>query len=145
MQMPEQLDEPTSTQTSSDILGFADSLQFATMAINLYNNLTFLHKWGQNSEARELFKNTLADFQSLFDAEFIIKCMDIEKYIDENQSLTSIQKEEQIYRLQRGQFARLLVRMGVVRKPDIRIHMPKLWKAPEGIIGVKKDDGNSTT
>lgn len=129
--------EPT-TQTSSEILGFSENLQFATMAINLYNNLTFLHKWGQNHEARELFKNTLADFQSLFDKEFILRCIEIEEYIDKDNTLTSMQKEEQIYRLQRGQFARMLVRNGVVKKPDIRIDMPRLWEAPKDMVGVKK-------
>lgn len=129
---------PEQTQTSSEILGFSENLQFATMAINLYNNLTFLHKWGQNHEARELFKNTLADFQSLFDKTFIRECIDIEEYVDTIDGLTSIQREEQIYRLHRGQFARLLVRQGVVKKPDIRIDMPKMWEVPKKIVGVKK-------
>lgn len=129
---------PEQTQTSSEILGFSENLQFATMAINLYNNITVLHRWGQNHEARELFKNTLADFQSLFDKAFIKECIGIEEYIDSVDGLTAIQKEEQIYRLHRGQFARLLVRQGVVKKPDIRIDMPNLWEVPKKIVGVKK-------
>ena len=129
---------PDQTQTSSDILGFSENLHFATMAINLYNNLTFLHKFGQNREARELFKNTLPDFQSLFDKTFIKECIAIETYIDEQKDVSDMQKEEQIYRLHRGQFARMLVRSGVVKKPDIRIDMPKLWDVPKEIVGVKK-------
>lgn len=131
-------DSPDLTQTSSDILGFSENLQFATMAINMYNNLTFLHKWGKNYEARELFKNTLGDFQSLFDKTFVRECIDIEEFIDSQTDLTAIQKEEQIYRLQRGQFSRMLVRQGVIRKPDIRIDMPKLWEVPKDISEVTK-------
>jgi len=118
---------------SYDAMGFNSNLDVASMAASLYYNLMNMHLEGRDQAACKMFRNELPWFISIVDSIFLKNCAEIEETIDADASLTSIQKEEIIYRLQIGEFSRLLLRSGYLPKPDIRIHYNAPWDVPKDL------------
>jgi len=79
----------------------------------------------QDERAHELFYNTIPDFGSLWDPQFVQNCNIIQKdYTDD--VITC-------YRLHKVEFSRLMQRAGIAPKPDVRLDVQPSWNVPKDL------------
>jgi len=105
-------------------IGFRGNVDHGELIHTLFNNIMYLHRVNQNDQAHELFYNSISTYASLWDAEFLSNCNQIEKkYIDTTTK----------YRLHVAEFSRLLQRVGISDKPDVRLNIRPAWDVPKDL------------
>jgi hypothetical protein len=118
------IDEETG-EANQTAMAFGGKLDYGQLYHSLFFGLSFLHRSNQDERAHELFYNTIPDFGSLWDLEFVQNCDTIQKdYIDD--MITC-------YRLHKVEFSRLMQRAGIAPKPDVRLDVQPSWEPPRDL------------
>jgi len=119
---------------SVSILGYKNGESDTDLVRQVFSKIMFL--LGINMECKPVFYNSLPWFVAYFDKRFILNCIDIETKIDKL-DIPKSHKDENIFRLQLGEFSRLLVRRGYTTKPDVSIMLEELWEVPKTVSEIR--------
>lgn len=117
-------------------LGYATKLSYAQVYTSLFQRLMHLHSTNQDSRAYQLFYNTISDFASIFDREYIDNCIAIDEDEDTNKLPPDVARNQK-YRMHKTELARLMMRGGVAEKPDVLLDRKPDWEVPKNINELK--------
>jgi len=131
-----QENETDAQKPESDIeqipLGYASKLSFAQVYTSLFQRLIHLHSTNQDSRAYQLFYNTLSEFASLFDTQYMDNCITVDEDEEINKLPPDVARNQK-YRLHKTELARLMMRSGVAEKPDVLSDKKPNWDVPKDI------------
>lgn len=125
--------KPEIKDTSFDVnpIGFDNRIDYASLYHMYMNKLNEIHAYGSLRDAISYFNTMVVPtFMGMMDLEFIINC---KKISDSNFDY------KKSYMLHRVEFGRLMTRIGIAPKPDIRIRYKANWKVPKEIKGMSYD------
>jgi hypothetical protein len=88
------IDEETG-EANQTAMAFGGKLDYGQLYHSMFFGLSFLHRSNQDERAHELYYNTIPDFGSLWDIEFVQNCDTIQKdYSDDEITCYRLHKVE---------------------------------------------------
>jgi hypothetical protein len=120
-----------------DPIGFENKINYAALYHLYMQKLNDIHA-SEGVINSITYYNTMVvpSFGGMFDEIYLKNCVEI---IEDNDDFNSI------YMLHKVELNRLMTRIGIAPKPDIRIRYEGSWDVPESLNGMSFDGKNKTS
>ena len=107
-----------------DGAGFQDRLNYSYLLFKMLETIDHLEKDGEMDKAIDVFHNRVAWFQSISDTEDVFKknWNTIIEQFKNKRDMSYKQQKIAMYRLFSAEFAQMLMRQGLLPRPDKRVY-----------------------